>query len=400
MPEQAVWRAAFEFFRLYGNRKIGLCDGGMTCDRTSGVLETRMRRVVRRWHLVLSTLALPVASAAQTPAAAPPPMVSPTVTGLSPNATGPVAPNTDGKQLEEIVVTAQKRRENARKIPGSIGVIGGAELIEHHIENYEDITRTVPGVSFAANNGPGQDNISIRGISSTVGNPTVGVYLDEVPIITVQGFVGQSQPRLFDLDRVEVLRGPQGTLYGASSEGGTIRFITTQPDLQNYSAYVRTDVSGTVHGGPNTEEQGAVNIPIVPGKVALRVAADYNYTSGYIDTFNPITFAKEKDGTNYERGGVFRATLKMQIDPDVYRSARHLQGRQVRARVDRRHALHPEPDDQEGPGLCRGDIGDRLLYARHRPPGRRHGVQQCGNRRLFSRYRRHAALFGSHRAEQ
>jgi outer membrane receptor protein involved in Fe transport len=264
-----------------------------------------MARVGKGWRLILAAVALPASAVAQAPAPA-----------ASPNATGPVAPQAGGKQLEEIVVTAQKRRENARKIPGSIGVIGGAELTEHHIESYEDITRTVPGVSFAANNGPGQDNISIRGISSTVGNPTVGVYLDEVPIITVQGFVGQSQPRLFDLDRVEVLRGPQGTLYGASSEGGTIRFITTPPDLQNYSGYIRTDVSGTVHGGPNTEEQGAVNIPIVPGHVALRIAADYNYTSGYIDTYNPLTFAHEKDGTNYERGGVFRATLKMQIDPD------------------------------------------------------------------------------------
>jgi len=274
-----------------------------------------MRRPGISWRLALMIAVWPAAAPAQTPAAAPAPTLNPSAAGNAPNATGPVAPKVSGK-LEEIVVTSQKRRENARKIPGSIGVIGGAELIDHHIANYEDITRTVPGVSFAANNGPGQDNISIRGVSSTVGNPTVGVYIDEVPIITVQGFEGQSQPRLFDLDRIEVLRGPQGTLYGASSEGGTIRFITTQPDLDHYSGYIRTDDSGTVHGGPNTEEQAAINIPIVPGMVALRMAGDFNYTSGYIDTFNPLTFAKEKDGTNYERGGVFRATLKVQIDPD------------------------------------------------------------------------------------
>ena len=277
-----------------------------------------MRHFRAGLRLALLTAVLPPASLAWAqPSGAAPPTLDPSVTGQSPNASGPVNPRASSKQLEEIVVTAQKRRENARKIPGSIGVIGGTELIDHHITSYEDITRVLPGVSFAANNGPGQDNISIRGVSSTVGNPTVGVYLDEVPIITVQGFVGQAQPRLFDLDRVEVLRGPQGTLYGASSEGGTIRFITTQPDLDHYSGYIRTDASGTVHGGPNTEEQMAVNIPLIPGKVALRMVGDYNYTSGYIDTFAPVTLEKEKDGTNYEHGGVFRATLKIQPDPDL-----------------------------------------------------------------------------------
>jgi outer membrane receptor protein involved in Fe transport len=275
-----------------------------------------MRHFGKTWHWMLTLAVVPAAAFGQTSAGAPPPTLNPDVAGISPNASGPVSPATPTKQLEEIVVTSQKRRENARKIPGSIGVIGGSELINHHIQNYEDITRTLPGVSFAANNGPGQDNISIRGVSSTVGNPTVGVYLDEVPIITVQGFVGQSQPRLFDLDRIEVLRGPQGTLYGASSEGGTIRFITTQPDLENYSAYIRTDDSGTVHGGPNTEEQMAINIPLVKDKVALRLVGDFNYTSGYIDTYAPITLQKEKDGTNWEHGGVFRATMKVQIDPD------------------------------------------------------------------------------------
>jgi outer membrane receptor protein involved in Fe transport len=256
-----------------------------------------MRRFGKAWYLMLSAAILPAPALAQTVAAAAP------------------APVASGK-LEEIVVTSQKRRENARKIPGSIGVLAGSEIINHHIQSLEDITRSLPGVSFAANNGPGQDNISIRGVSSTVGNPTVGVYLDEVPIITVQGFVGQSQPRLFDLDRIEVLRGPQGTLYGASSEGGTIRFITTQPDLENYSGYIRTDVSGTVHGGPNTEEQMAINIPVVKDKLAIRLVGDFNYTSGYIDTFTPVTLEKEKDGTNWEHGGVFRATAKLQIDPD------------------------------------------------------------------------------------
>ncbi len=234
------------------------------------------------------------------------------------DATAPAPPTlkpAPNGQLEEIVVTAQKRRETARKIAGSIGVISGTEITDHHIENFEDITRTVPGVSFAAHNGPGQDNISIRGVASTVGNPTVGVYLDEVPIITQSGYVGQSQPRLFDLDRIEVLRGPQGTLYGASSEGGTIRFITTQPNMDTYSAYVRSDVSGTVHGGPNTDQQMAVNIPIVPGKLAVRISGEFIDDSGYIDQY-ALDGRALKQGTNFERGGVFHVTAKYQATDD------------------------------------------------------------------------------------
>jgi iron complex outermembrane receptor protein len=113
----------------------------------------------------------------------------------------------------------------------------------------------VPGVSFnSIGASEGLDNISIRGISSTSGSATVGIYLDDVSITVKNFFDGSSQPKLFDIDRIEVLRGPQGTLYGASSMGGTIRFVTKQPDLDNYSGEFQTDLSGTVHGGVNYKE--------------------------------------------------------------------------------------------------------------------------------------------------
>ncbi len=258
----------------------------------------------------LAMAALPGAAHAQS---------SDAIAGVPPTRVAPQVPARSGykqpAQLEEIVVTANKRRENARKVPGSIGVISGRELLDHHIENYEDITRTLPGVSFAAHNGPGQDNISIRGVSSTVGNPTVGIYLDEVPIITQNGYEGMAQPRILDLDRVEVLRGPQGTLYGASSEGGTIRFITNQPDLDKYSATINSDVSGTVHGGPNSDQQAAVNIPVVKDVFALRVAGELLNNSGWIDN-ETLSGALNKSGTNYDRGGVVHVTGKLQLADD------------------------------------------------------------------------------------
>jgi len=191
--------------------------------------------------------------------------------------------------LSEIVVTANKRAQDTKDVPVSIGVVEAQEIADLHIEDAEDISRIVPGVSFAAHNngpnGPGQDNLTIRGVSSTVGNPTVGTYIDEVPILTITGFEGTASPRLLDIERIEVLRGPQGTLYGASSEGGTVRYITNQPDSHSFSGSFRQEVSYTEHGGVNYDDRGTLNIPVIEDVFALRVSAEFGQDSGYIDHY-------------------------------------------------------------------------------------------------------------------
>src|ERR1700722_3165172 len=204
------------------------------------------------------------------------------VIALAAGATG-----ADSAQLEEITVTAQKRTEDIKDIPISVSAISAQQLIEHHVADYDDITRTVPGISFQAGAGPGLDNIEIRGVSSTSGSATVGIYVDEVSVTVKNTFDGAVQPKLFDLDRIEVLRGPQGTLYGASSMGGTIRFITKQPDLNSFSASVSTDLSDTHHGGFNNDEYGILNIPVIEGVFALRIGVDLANESGYIDHYVP-----------------------------------------------------------------------------------------------------------------
>ena len=199
------------------------------------------------------------------------------------------AAESDESTLDEVVVTARKREENLRDVPVSIGVVDGATIDNLRVQNLEDVTRLLPGISFAAHqNGPageGQDNITIRGVSSTVGNPTVGVYLDEVPLIALTGYEGQLEPRLVDIERVEVLRGPQGTLYGASSESGTVRFVTPDPDSHAFSSRFRQDVSYTEHGSLNYDTQGVVNIPLIEDVFALRISADYSRNSGYINNY-------------------------------------------------------------------------------------------------------------------
>jgi len=217
-------------------------------------------------------------------------------------ASGDAAPGNEAQpesgQLQEITVTAQKRTEDIKDIPISVSAIGGVQMAEHHIADYDDITRAVPGISFEAGPGPGLDTIEIRGVSSASGSATVGIYIDEVPV-TVSNSVydGAVQPKLFDLSRVEVLRGPQGTLYGASSMGGTIRFITNPPDLNSFAATVSTDLSDTRHGGFNNDEYGVLNIPVIDGVFALRIGVDLSNESGYIDHYVPTPTAAGPNST-------------------------------------------------------------------------------------------------------
>ena len=217
--------------------------------------------------------------------------------------------------IEEVVVTANKREESLQDVPISVGVVDAKTVQEHHIDDIEDITRMVAGVSFTANNGPGQQNISIRGVNSSVGNPTVSIYIDEVPLVTTNGYQGQATPLMMDLDRVEVLRGPQGTLYGASSEGGTIRYLSNQPNLNQTLGSFRTEVSGTQHGGVNYDEQAVVNIPLIDDKVALRIAGEYGHDSGYIDRYDLNGNLLQK-GVNGSIQEAVHVTAKFNLGPD------------------------------------------------------------------------------------
>lgn len=230
-------------------------------------------------------------------------------------------------QLETVVVTANKRAENIKDVPVSISVVGGEALEENHITSADDLTRNAPGISFtegggSGNAGVGAANFEIRGIASSVGAATVGVYLDEVPV-TLLNQSGAFTPKFFDFDRVEVLRGPQGTLYGASSEGGTVRFLTNQPNLDQYEVDGTGDVSGTEHGGVNTDDRAVVNIPIVPGEFAIRFGAEWTLQSGWIDQYahQPGNLAARTDqlldsGANTERDQVFKFSAKWQPEPD------------------------------------------------------------------------------------
>jgi outer membrane receptor protein involved in Fe transport len=199
-------------------------------------------------------------------------------------AQGPVAAD-NSASLDEIVVTANKL--NAQKvldIPVSIQAISGDALQTAGVAGIMDIAGDIPGLSIQ-DLGPGDKKYVIRGINST-GDSTTGVYYGEAVISGTNSDDGggfESDIRLYDMDRVEVLRGPQGTLYGASSMSGTIRFIPKEPDLNNLGGYLTTEGSETSHASGNYNFNGAINLPIIEGVLALRMVGWKLYDSGYVN---------------------------------------------------------------------------------------------------------------------
>lgn len=191
-------------------------------------------------------------------------------------------------QLGEVVVTAEKRNSTVQSTPISITAFSGEQLQAQGITNVEAIAGQTPGISLRTS-GPGQTEIEMRGLSSGGGSsPTVGFYLDETPLTPPAASLNGKvviDPDLFDLNRVEVLRGPQGTLYGAGSMGGTIKLVSNAPNLNQFESNIEgilshTDVSGT---GLNNGVNAMFNLPLVNDKLALRVVVTDKHNDGWTD---------------------------------------------------------------------------------------------------------------------
>jgi outer membrane receptor protein involved in Fe transport len=221
-----------------------------------------------------------------------------------------LAPPSD--ELTEIVVTAEKRESTVQKTPISITAISGVELQAQGLSDMTAVAQQVPGVSFKTS-GPGQTEFEMRGLTSTGGeSPTVGFYLDDAvltPAAMAQNGKTVIDPSLFDLNRVEVLRGPQGTLYGAGSMGGTIKLVTNQPDPKAFAASVEVIGSDTTGGGGfNHTENVMVNIPLMQDVVALRLVGTDKYIDGWIDRKVLSSFPTEVNGSTV-RGDVAAAPV-------------------------------------------------------------------------------------------
>jgi iron complex outermembrane recepter protein len=188
--------------------------------------------------------------------------------------------------LDEIIVTAQKRAENLEKTPISITAFSGASLQQQGVTDLTAVLQQTPGVSFRSY-GAGQTEIEMRGLPSSGGaSPTVGFYLDETPLTAptnAQNGKVVIDPDLYDLQRVEILRGPQGTLYGSGSMGGTVRLITNPADLTGFSAKTQESFSRTEDGGWNRAENVALNIAVIPEILAARLIVSNSHDDGWIN---------------------------------------------------------------------------------------------------------------------
>jgi len=218
--------------------------------------------------------------------------------------------------IDEIVVTAQKRVSTVQTTPISISAVSGDDLLVRGVASLAALAQGTPGVSLKSE-GPSQTEIEMRGMTSSGGNSaTVGFYLDDIPLTgpaSAQNGHVVIDPDLYDLSRVEILRGPQGTLFGSGSMGGTVRLISNQPNLSQFQSTAQTVLSGTEGGGFNHKDNLMINLPLIDDSLALRVVGTENYTSGWIDRIVADPFplvGGNPDGT--VRGNVQDAPIEKQ----------------------------------------------------------------------------------------
>jgi iron complex outermembrane recepter protein len=250
-----------------------------------------------------------------------------------PQAFGNAADSSESSGLDEIVVTATRRVERLQDVPISATAFSQAKLDAQGLHHIDDLTRLAPGVTFqrdattsSGNFNDEDSDINIRGVDSTAGTSTVGIYIDDTPIqgrhISFTSF--NAFPALFDLERVEVLRGPQGTLFGAGSEGGTVRFIQPSPDLQAQTVYLRSELATTRSGDPTYDVGAAIGGPIIDGTLGYRLSAYFRDDGGWVDHVDYRNQAVTASDANYQKTVVVRGALKwaisegLSITPSIY----------------------------------------------------------------------------------
>ena len=222
----------------------------------------------------------------------------------------------DDAEGQVIIVTAQKRQEDVQDVPASISVLGGEDLVQSGATQISDFAGYVPGLHGENRGTAGGSRIALRGISPLGAYATVGVYIDDAPVgsgtpYTESGdFTVDLLP--YDLARIEVLRGPQGTLYGASTIGGLIKYVTVAPDLREYSGRAGAELFTINHAGNiGYAAQGMINVPLVADRLAVTASLAYRSTPGWID--NAQTGATDQN--KYTQTGGRVSLLWRPVDP-------------------------------------------------------------------------------------
>ncbi len=212
--------------------------------------------------------------------------------------------DTAGDQIQEITVTAQRRTENMQNVPITIQALTAETLTQLNVQTFGDFVKYLPNVT-ATNTGPGQSSVFMRGLSTTPqgvqgsgsvgGFPSVAIYLDDqsgaLPGRNLDVFAA-------DLERIEVLEGPQGTIFGAGAESGVMRYITNKPKIDVTEGSATAAYETTAHGDPSTTVEGVLNLPLFAEKLAVRAVVYTNHQGGYINNI-PATFSRQASDYSY-----------------------------------------------------------------------------------------------------
>lgn len=212
---------------------------------------------------------------------------------------------------EEIVVTAQKREQRLIDVPSAVTAVDGATLTQRNLTRIEQFAALTPGISFS--DGATGPQLTVRGLNASGQGATTAILVDDVPLTSSSSYQQSTTPNFdtYDLERIEVLRGPQGTLYGASALGGLVKYVTKAPDLSRVEGSAQLELNHVDEGETGGSVRAALNVPIVRDSVAIRVSGLYERLPGYID--NPL--GNERNANSGERYGV-RGALLWQVSPD------------------------------------------------------------------------------------
>lgn len=221
--------------------------------------------------------------------------------------TDPAASAPRAGAIQEVIVTAQKRRERASEVPTAISVIGQSQLENQHVSQLSDLTGFLPSVQIVDGGTPGQTQVSVRGIPTLGPGAVVGTYLDDTPLGSSSNFARAAAFVLdllpYDVARIELLRGPQGTLYGASAMGGLLKYVTNDPDLKEVSGRVGGGFSSVQGGHENGwEARTVVNVPIIKDVLAIRASVANTVTPGFVD--NALTGQRDINHVQQQYGRV------------------------------------------------------------------------------------------------
>jgi outer membrane receptor protein involved in Fe transport len=193
----------------------------------------------------------------------------------------------DQVEVEEIIVTASRRAQQVQDVPASVAVVDPQAFAAGGVTSLSGVLKYIPGVNFNDDGAPGQGSITMRGVANIFSTPSVGIYLDDIPYGSVTAFAEGANFALDSLlgnvERIEVTKGPQGTLFGAAAMGGSLRYITKEPSLTDFSGRFATDLSNTSQGGFNQLYKAGVDVPIVSDKLSLGVSGFYQDNEGFID---------------------------------------------------------------------------------------------------------------------